>query len=293
MIFVTYGGSYHTTFQPTNLFSQPCHRTEVPLSHLRHISMGSSCGTPEMHPRILQGSCEEGPSLEGLLLRGCHVTPSQAGVRAVSLPGAIPLQLFLLMSALWHSQRNTFRHAQPFPTCPKTSKSYPSTLAHDFLGTAWFSGYGPHLGIAVAYTKPPQCSLASPFLPLTLCYHGTSAQLIVPFHACQTTLEHAGHTHSSPSRAKPSKLSLEKIPSLLHFIPASSGKAGIRLTWVHACVHLGALTLLANFKDIKDNYFLPTSWQQAAGWQTMLDAAFHRVYLQQLLILLAPFSSQL
>lgn len=142
--------------------------------------MGSSCRAPEMHPRILQGFCVERPSLEGL--RGCHVIPPQAGMRTVSLPGAIPLYLFLLMSVLQHSWRNAFafRQAQPPPTCPKTSRTWPSTQAHDFLGTAWFSGYRPNLGRAVAYTKTPQCSLASPFSPHTWCYHGTSAQRAVP-----------------------------------------------------------------------------------------------------------------
>lgn len=173
--------------------------------------MGSSCSAPEMHPRILQGSCVERPSMKGFLLRGHHVIPSQAGMRAVSLPGATPLCLFLLVSVLWHSWRSTFafRQAQPPPTRPKTTKTYPSTQAHDFQGTAWFSGYRSHLGLTVAHTKPPRCSPASPFSPPTRCYHGTRAQRTVPLRACQTTLQHADHTHSLPSRAKPSMLSLD------------------------------------------------------------------------------------
>lgn len=244
-ILVTYGGRYHATFQPTNLFSQPCHRTELPLSSLGHTWLGSSCSAPKMHPSILQGSCVETASMVGLLLRGCHVIPPQAGMRAVSLPGAIPLYLFLLMSVLRHSWRSTFafRHAQPSPTHPKTSRTYPSTQAHDLLGTAWFSGYRSHLGITAAHTKPPRCSLASPFSPHTRRYHGTSA----PCHSAPAKPHFSMLTTRipcPPEQNPPRSAWTKKIPSLLHFIPASSGTS-------RDSTHVGAcMRALASFSTI-------------------------------------------
>lgn len=180
------------------------------------------------------------------------------------------------------------------PPVPKPLRVTPALFT-------WFSRYSlvfcvqTTFGSSCCLHKNPSVFTCKPIFP---------SHTVLPRHKC-TTHRAAPRlpSHTSvcwprtfltfQSKTLQAQLGLKRYhpSSILSQLPQE--QAGIRLTWVHACVHLGDLTLLANFKDIKDNYFLPTSWQQAAGWQKMLDAAFHEVYLQQLLILLAPFSSQL
>lgn len=57
------------------------------------------------------------------------------------------------------------------------------------------------------------------------------------------------------------------LSTILSQFPQEQADPEIRLNegaWMRACLRV--LTLLANFKGITDNYFLPASWKQAAGW---------------------------
>lgn len=222
----------HTTFQPTNLFSQPCHRTEVPLSCPGHTWMGSSCsGNAPQDPAGVKtqpgGSPAQRVSYHPSLGRNEGSEPSR-GYSTLFIPPDVcavaPLEKHLCFqtgSTTSHLSPNQWDLAQHTGIwCSRHSLVF-------WVQTTFGNSCYLHKNPSVFTCKPIFHSHM--VLPRHKC-HSTSAR---PHFNMLTT-----HIPHLPEQNPPSSAWTKKIPypsSILSQLPQE--QARIWLTWVHACVH--------------------------------------------------------